>query len=328
MSLHILKKAPIDPFELTPALQAPLPRVYRLNYLACDQLDVDWFRFAGLIYTDQACFRIRWSANSAKTDLAKGDWVSPKWITTPTRREGTYSVSGLTPIRSSDATVNLFHLVPGWWVQDESLVKAAAVLIDNLPVSYRALFNEVLWSNGRFGRYCTVPSSMKGHHNGLNGNLRHSVQMAQMVPQLGEYTHMSNPDLLVLACLLHDCGKADEYCMDTYKQWRLTDRGRLLGHGVTIVEWVAQARANTSTKMPEKEYQALVHILTCSRSAPAWLGIRKPAFLEADLLSILDHISGADDLMDRNSPESGWGSYHPHLGTRPYRIGSPISTSI
>ena len=322
MSPHFLKKAPVDPFDLSAALQAPLPRVYRLNYIACDQLDEDWFRFAGLIYTDQASFRVLWNANSAKTDLAKGDWVSPKWITTPTRREGTYSVSGLTPIRGSDATVNLFHLVPGWWVSDESLVMAAADLIDSLPVSYRALFNEILWRNNRFGRYCTVPSSMKGHHNGLNGNLRHSVQMAQMVSQLSEHTHMNNPDLLVLACLLHDCGKADEYCMDAYKQWHLTNRGKLLGHGVTVIEWVAQAHANVSIKMMQEEYQALVHILTCSRSAPDWLGIRKPAFLEADLLSSLDHISGVDDLMHKNNPETGWGRYHPHLRVQPYRIES------
>ena len=67
-------------------------------------------------------------------------------------------MSGLTPIHSADPTVNLFHLFPGWWVPDESLVKAAAALIDSLPVSYLALFNEILWSNGRFGRYCTVPS--------------------------------------------------------------------------------------------------------------------------------------------------------------------------
>jgi 3'-5' exoribonuclease len=101
----------------------------------------------------------------------------------------------------------------------------------------------------------------------------------------------------------------------------MTDRGKLLGHKITVIEWIAQAKAKFNLLMPEDHYMALLHCLTCSPSAPEWLGIRKPAMIEAMLLSCMDRLSGTEELMQRcASNRDGWGTYHAHLNGKPYRI--------
>ena len=73
--------------------------------------------------------------------------------------------------------------------------------------------------------------------------------------------------------------------------------------------------------MPERDYVALLHCLTCSANAPDYLGIRRPAMIEAHLLSGMDRLSGTSDLMLRCATDQpGWGTYHPHLKGRPYGL--------
>lgn len=64
-----------------------------------------------------------------------------------------------------------------------------------------------------------------------------------------------------------------------------------------------------------------LHMLNAARGAPAWLGLREPRSLEAELLSMADRISGHEDLYRRCAPKdgrNGFGGYHPHLGHRTY----------
>lgn len=66
-------------------------------------------------------------------------------------------------------------------------------------------------------------------------------------------------------------------------------------------------------------YEALLHCLTSSKGAPEWLGIRKPAMLEAVMLPDLDQCSGTEDLMARCAANDRWGgAFHPHLSAAPF----------
>ena len=72
--------------------------------------------------------------------------------------------------------------------------------------------------------------------------------------------------------------------------------------------------------LPDGHYQALLLCLTASQGAPEWLGIRKPAMLEALLLSDMDRLSGRGNLIRgcRTVGQEGWGRMHPHLPAQPY----------
>lgn len=316
---------PIEAEQKTPTYIAMMPCVFRLTSIHHIQVEGRQSRCTASLYHDQVSIKVSWVANQPDIRLKSGVLVSPRWLGQTLCESGTIIISRLVLIERPEPWENLFHTVPHGWVKNRALVKQAAVLVEALPRSYRLLFNAIFWDGERFKRFCAVPSSMNGHHADDNGNLRHAVDVAQMMRQFCQARGLANEGLGILAGLLHDAGKADEYRLSPAGEWKLTDRGKLLGHKVTVIEWIAEAKAKCNLLMPAEHYMALMHCLTCSPSAPDWLGIRKPAMLEAVLLSYMDRLSGTEDLMQRCSARrNGWGSYHAHLNGRPFQIGNQI----
>ena len=101
----------------------------------------------------------------------------------------------------------------------------------------------------------------------------------------------------------------------------MTERGALLGHKHTVLEWIAAARAQHRVIVPEAHYLALLHAITAAKGAPDWLGLREPLSLDAHILSTVDRLSGQADLVSRHAArDGGFGGYHRHLGGRPYVV--------
>lgn len=73
----------------------------------------------------------------------------------------------------------------------------------------------------------------------------------------------------------------------------------MLGHKLTIVEWIAAATAKWQIAIPEAQYLGLIHHMTSANGAPEWLGAHRPATLAASELSNLDRMSGVRDLVGR-----------------------------
>lgn len=326
-NLYELKEPIIHPVndQDIPTNLAIMPRIYRLTTIEHETVDGKCTRSRATLYHDKAALNVSWTTSSPDLRLKSGVLVSPRWFTTTTCENGAIRINRLVMIERPEPWMNLFHTVPYGWARERELVKFAVELVEDLPRPYRHLFNAIFWDGLRFMRFCTQPSSMNGHHSMDNGNLLHSVDVAG---KMKEYCEVEDPDkvpMAVLAGLLHDAGKADEYRLSPKGEWKLSDRGKLLGHKVTVIEWVAQAKAKWNLLMPDDHYMALLHCLTCSPNAPDWLGIRKPAMLEAVLLSNMDRLSGTKDLMQRcTTNQNGWGSYHAHLNGQPYRIDGHI----
>ena len=315
--------------QLTPTNLAMMPRIFRVTTIRFTQLDDKRTQCVASLYHDKASIRVVWMASQPDMRLKSGALVSPRWLGQDTSENGAVRISRLILMERPEPWENLFHTVPHGWVKNRDLIKQAVELVEALPRPYRFLFNAIFWDGQRFKRFCMGPSSMNGHHSDENGNLRHAVEVAQMMQQFCQVRELANEGLGILAGFLHDAGKADEYRLSPSGEWKLTDRGKLLGHKVTVIEWIAQASAKCNLMLPPEHYMALLHCLTSAPNAPDWLGIRKPAMLEAILLSDMDRLSGTEDLMQRcSSKRDGWGSYHSHLSGRPYQIGNQIASSV
>lgn len=298
-----------------------LPSTFRLTSYSAKVIDHKSTECTATLFHEKASLKVRWTTARPDNRIKPNLLVSPRWTNSTTRGEdGAIRISRLVLIERPEPMENLFELVPTGWVRDRELVRKGVELIELLPRGHRHLFNAIFWDGERFRRFCMGPSSMNGHHNGDNGNLTHAIDVAAMMREWCGRKDITSTPLGVLAGLLHDAGKADEYRLKSDGNWTLSDRGRLLGHKITNIEWIVAAMAKNRILLPRGHYEALLHCLTASKGAPEWLGIRNPAMLEAIILSNMDRLSGTGDLVGRCAANDGWGEYHPHIKLRPYRV--------
>jgi uncharacterized domain HDIG len=300
-----------------------LPQIYRLASVNSRADATGCLHHTAHLFHTQASFKACWSAGQLDARLRSGVLVSPRWSGPGRSENGCLAIARLVVLERPVAELGLFQTaLPGWrW----SLRYCSAHTgCGGLPVPTAYCSTPSFGNAERFRRFCTGPSSMEGHHHDEAGNLRHTVEVAEQVRALATDRAYVDRDLAVLAALLHDAGKAEEYRRRADGSWGMSDRGRLIGHRTTVIEWVAGAIARWRIRLPAGHEMALLHILAAVAHAPAWMGLREPQTPEAELLSLADRLSGTDDLMQRLLPKgAGWGAYHKHLGRRPYRVAAP-----
>lgn len=276
-----------------------------------------------VLFHEQASLSVEWLTRHADIRLTRGSLVSIRWLGRPASCDGHVRITRLVLLERPEAETNLFDLVPHGWVADRELVARASALWEGLPRGFRHLFNAMFWDGRRFQRYLMGPSSLGHHHSGLNGNLRHCVEVAERALRMAEGQELANRAILAIGGLVHDAGKADEYRFDHVRRcFSMSDRGALIGHRETLQQWIAAAMASHRVILPEAHYLGLIHALTAAKGAPAWLGLREPRSIEATILSMADRLSGEEELYARLAPaEGGFGRYHKQLRYRPFVVG-------
>lgn len=246
------------------------------------------------------------------------DWQSPvgaqpfipgQLIRTGTRTCRRFGVSDalltsdcdVTPMWDVDPDVNLIDTVPASWLPETtSSVKRFRLLWELLPADLRAWFNALFWSEPlRLHAFLTAPASMRHHHARKHGLFEHSVDCAWRARESARGDVCTSVDVLVLAALLHDAGKAGEYGWNAEcSRWELTVRGELVGHRLTVQEWMAVARARLPRDMELSESTAMMvyHAIQACH-APDWVGLRAPRTPEAHHMASVDALSGHCDLI-------------------------------
>lgn len=303
-----------------------LPAVFRMTSFSHQQLDAKTTECTASLYHEQASLRVIWLCKQPDLRMQPGVLVSIRWQGRATSIGGCIRISRLVLLERPDPSVDLFETVPSLWVTDRTLVKRADRLVKTLPTALKHLFNGIFWDDRRFHRFLVGPSSISGHHSRRNGNFRHSVDVAESAACMAQGHSTVCTQVLTLGCLLHDAGKADEYRFDHRRmRFEMSARGALLGHKLTVLEWIAEARARCRITLPETHYLALLHALTAVKGAPEWMGLREPVSLEASILSMADRLSGQGELIGSLAPEGyGFGKYHKHLRGRPFVVRGDI----
>lgn len=294
-----------------------LPPVFRIQSIERFPFDHKNVRSRATLYHDRAAFKVEWLSSHVDPRLTVGGLVAVRWCGRPVSLEGAVRIARLVLLEKPDPEINLFENIPHRWVRDRNLAKRGAALWEALPRGFRHLFNAVFWDGGRFQRYVTGPNLLNGYQHTPGGNLRHSIEVAERALELAASDAAACARVLILAALLHDAGKADEYRM-VQQGVELSDRGRLVGHRHTVIEWIAAARACYRVIVPEADYLALLHALTCVKGAPPWLGLREPQRVDATILQVADHLAVQRELRGRAAPfRIGFEHFRPQFGMRP-----------
>ena len=197
-------------------------------------------------------------------------------------------------------------------------------LYRQLRAPFQALLDEVFARPGAWSAFAVGPSSKCGHHCGPGGNLRHSVDVARLSLLLAAdpvAEHLVDRDVLIVAALLHDLGKALEYKSSVYGT-KMSPLGRLVGHKFTGfgMLWTP---LHSVPGIGEHQRLALLNCLSCSHQG-AFGGARGPACLEAQIVHHADQFSASSNLFSASlaasRSDAGFGVRHKHQRETPYHV--------
>lgn len=255
------------------------------------------------LFHRRAFLKVTWTSRQTDSRLRRGSLVRIRWGSVTKCADGVIRIDRLVLVDRPDAATNLFETVPTAWVRDRTVVERAMNLWEQLPRNLAHLFNALMWDGNRFHRYVYGPSSINGHHNGTNGNLIHSVEVAEAAMGFGRLYPGVNLDLLGFGGLVHDAAKAAEYRYDHERLvYSMSERGVLVGHRDTLIDWLATARSVGRVAMSDSTYLVLMHMLNAKRGAVHWMGLREPLTQEAEILAAADCLSAGGDLFARCAP--------------------------
>jgi len=233
------------------------------------------------LFHDAATLRTEWTCLHPDIRITRGGLVSIRWSGRPMSVDGCVHIDRLVLMERPRPEVNLFQTVPMAWVKDRELLQRASTLWESLPRGFRHLLNSMFWDGRRFQRYLMGPSSLQNHHNDINGNFRHSVEVAEQAQSMARGRDRVHVPIAVLGGLIHDAGKADEYKFNrVLGHFEMSSDGCLVGHRDRLLHWIGAAMAAHRVIIPEAHYLGLLHALTATRGAPKWLGLREPRSLE------------------------------------------------
>ena len=279
------------------------------------------FRMTASLYHATYSLDVTWTSDKPlDSNFRPGLLASPKGFPDYARPNALNHIRYLKLVDSTACIGNLFATVPESWVSDRPLVGRACALWDGLPGDFQQLFNTIFLNAARFQKFCQGPSSTHGHHSEVNGNLRHTIEVAEAVQRDLKLFARADAGVAIMAALLHDAGKVDEY-IESQNGYELSLRGKLLGHKITVTEWVAVARSQLNGKIPEPHYLSLMHALTATPDRTDYSGLRPRVTPESELVALADCGSGKADLHNQcGSDKGGWGKTHPHLRGAPYTV--------
>jgi 3'-5' exoribonuclease len=132
-----------------------------------------------------------------------------------------------------------------------------------------------------------APAAKNFHHSTLGGLLEHTLSVCRLSLLVTDHYPELNRDLLLAGAFLHDIGKVRELRAATAIDY--TDEGRLLGHlslGVSMVD----EKLAAMTGFPEEIGLRLKHLILSHHGEYEFGSPKKPAFLEAFALHLIDDL--------------------------------------
>lgn len=133
------------------------------------------------------------------------------------------------------------------------------------------------------------PAAVRLHHAMCGGLLYHTLTVAELCEGICKVYPFVNRELLLTGAILHDLSKMDELCVEeTGIASGYTVRGELIGH--LVMGAIEVEKAAIELGIPEEKRTLVQHMLISHHGIPEYGCAVRPAFLEAELLSMLDNM--------------------------------------
>jgi 3'-5' exoribonuclease len=248
-----------------------LPTVFRLTAYTAAKIGDRLFCCSATIYHRHVILNVVWTVRKTDPALRVGELVAIRWNARSGSDDDVVQIACLEPVTVADERTNLFDTVPPRWPVEESLLERGRALIRALPRRFKHLFNAIFWDGQRFLRYTTGPASLDQAHDGLNGNLRHAIEVAERAQMLAADDPLAFRPLVILGGLLHDAGKADRYQLHPDRDcFTEINHGCRVSHRAMVLDWLSDACAVIPLGLPADHERALFRLLMLVSSRPIW----------------------------------------------------------
>ena len=222
------------------------------------------------LYHPTTSLTVRWASSAVDIRLNRGGLVMVHGCGGRTTVPDRVAVTKIEHIDRPVVSINPFEFVPGAWLPNTEFLRRAATLWERLDRPFQHLFNAVLWDGQRFYRYITGPASLIDDVVPPGANFAYAVELAEQALSLAEGLPHINRNVLIVAALLGDAGKAEGFKRTPEGGLNLTERGRWIGYQQTVLEWLAVAREKVI--VADSSYHRLVHVLM-ARANPSVMPI-------------------------------------------------------
>lgn len=168
-------------------------------------------------------------------------------------------------------------------------------------------------------RYRLWPAAVKMHHAWLGGLVDHCLEVAAICERYAEvWRPMVNRDVVIMGALIHDVGKLEEISVGP--MFDLTKPGRLFGHVVLGLQWLAEMQKKVA--LPEPLYEELCHMIASHHGKMEWGAVTEPKTPNAMALHLADlasaRLTGVYQMISIQRPDGEWTPYDPIMGTQMY----------
>ncbi len=165
-------------------------------------------------------------------------------------------------------------------------------------------------------KFCVAPAAKTMHHAYAGGLIEHTISVAKLAKELGEYYQSIDKDLLVTCALCHDIGKAYELDALTFGY---TTQGKLIGH-IVLSYTIVQNKIEKLGLIAKEKALNLLHCILSHHGEYEFGSPKKPKTKEAVLFHLIDMLDSrmqpvADVEINSNS---GWSDIVKIIGKSIY----------
>ncbi len=217
----------------------------------------------------------------------------------------------------NDANIDKTDFLPSSKKSIEIMKSELFTLINGIGnQSLKKLLLSIFEDEEFMERFCVSPAAKTMHHAYVGGLIEHTVSVAKIAKELGEYYHNIDKDLLISCALCHDIGKAYELDPITFGY---TTQGKLVGH-IILSYTMVQNRIERLGILSKDRALNLLHCILSHHGEYEYGSPKKPKTKEAVLFHLIDMLdSRMQPVTDAEiNGTSGWSDVVKIIGKSIY----------
>jgi 3'-5' exoribonuclease len=240
------------------------------------------------------------------------------------------NITDMAVIDPHEAGLDLTDFLPSSAVPPEELLREMEEFL-NTELTFKpwsSLCKSVLRDEHIRASILSAPGAKAIHHAYAGGLLEHTLAIMRICRALSELYPQADKEILLVAALFHDLGKAFELSHGISREY--TDAGRLLGHIQIGLETLEPFLRKTKD-LPESLAMHLKHLIIAHHGELAFGSPCIPQTVEAFILHYADNLDAKINTVQGalKAPDggeiNGWSEYHRTLGRYLYQ---PMRTPV